>query len=102
MLFTQCLGLPQNRGVAVVRTAVVAAVGRPVVVAYNPAGKSARPEGNDSSCLSMKRACGWCPKDPDEPYETSHGICDECLRKYFPEQAELILGQEEHYDYPTP
>lgn len=55
-----------------------------------------------SAVANMKRACVWCHRDPDEPYETSHGICDECLRKYFPEEAELILGQEEHYDYPTP
>lgn len=77
--------------------------GGPAVVAVVPVVATAG-TGNPSHpcCLSMKRACGWCPRDPDEPYETSHGICDDCLRKYFPEEAELILGQEEHYDYQTP
>jgi len=32
--------------------------------------------------ITEKRPCGfWCPRVPEEPHDTSHGICDECAQK---------------------
>ena len=31
---------------------------------------------------TVERPCGfWCPRDPNEPPETSHGICPDCAQK---------------------
>jgi hypothetical protein len=31
--------------------------------------------------LGMKLPCGfWCPRDPNESPDTSHGICDDCAQ----------------------
>ncbi len=29
----------------------------------------------------LERPCAWCPRDPNEPPETSHGICPDCAQK---------------------
>ena len=50
----------------------------------------------------MKIVCAWCGKEIGEkpPYEdksVTHGICDICVTKFFPHQAEKIvefLGDE--------
>ena len=45
----------------------------------------------------MDVVCAWCGKQIGEaPGEgISHGICPECVKEYFPEEAEKVLGTDE-------
>ncbi len=46
----------------------------------------------------MLKICAWCSKEmgyvaSGKPTDITHGICDDCLREYFPEMAnEIIAG----------
>lgn len=44
----------------------------------------------------LKLICGWCQKELGEKEVEgtggeSHGICDDCLRRYFPHHYEKII-----------
>lgn len=48
----------------------------------------------------LKVICSWCGeeieiKDGDGETGESHGICDSCLVKNFPDLAQKILGDKE-------
>ena len=60
--------------------------------------------------IDLKLPCGfWCPKDPNEPPDTSHSICPECeqklqdqsdarqFQKGFP--PSYVENREEFYEY---
>ena len=37
--------------------------------------------------------CAWCG-EPIDGVEDSHGICESCLRRYFPEYADAVLEDD--------
>ena len=44
--------------------------------------------------------CAWCQKELEEKEGEgtegeSHGICDDCLRQYFPHHYDRIIGELE-------
>lgn len=61
----------------------------------------------------MRITCGWCQrplgeKEPLEDKQETHGICDDCLRNYFPHHYDKIKGIlevekiEDIFDTPQP
>lgn len=79
---------------------ILAALQKYTQVSYN---KFMSPEGlekpQEHAQEKPKRICAWCGKIMGEAEEIvggmdTHGICPECIKKYFPGQAEKSEKKE--------
>lgn len=45
-------------------------------------------------CCHCQKTIGFKTCDPAQVGYVSHGICIDCIRKHYPEDADEILGEE--------
>ncbi len=50
--------------------------------------------------MALQKNCAWCGKDmgsiPGEQTGVTHGICPDCLKKYFGKEVEEVEETEQH------